>query len=520
MPSSAFTVDADVLRPNAQPESALALDMALCLRRITNVVKVKHAICCGLSLLFLVPSVGLGQTAALAPDQQLQSLTQQILAEEIALQRLNVHYRLETAVPSKLRPWRQLAYAEANSNLTLSGLLPQMVERFGAMSKPGEVESVTVKNHKDIITLKRGTAKRIPGSDSIDNNVLRMIGSGISGSGDIFELCLNGVKDLRLIRHGFDPKSYRLKVAAIREHLDKLIAQRQAAAEQIRQTVSAQDAELMDGEGKVLKDIRDLCMLDYIDFYADARRVRYLEDAAYLWDLGGCVTSVASNIVAIEGVHLKRTRWSGGANVLTIIAGVFTLLTPVFGRVSGNFAGIVARKTASEKELHLTALSADVFYRDRLALDDALLRHAVGDIPAGVSNRRSIYEKEQNILEERGIQISSRAREAHSTLMENIVYANIVGNTKIAFGITTTDAFWREWNTPWIANRLVAAGTTAYAAGAAFAIIENARVRIQKQKSDNAKAKQGMTFGQVLARRLDTLDKMDQFNSLRRNSSN
>jgi hypothetical protein len=192
----------------------------------------------------------------------------------------------------------------------------------------------------------------------------------------------------------------------------------------------------------------------------------------------------------------------------------------VFGRVSGNFAGLVARKAVSAKYSTMHARSSEVFNADHDLLKSLLIQRAIGATQSGIAHRLQFYDEERRLFVEQRGRIAERRKTSKASLTENIVFGNVVGGSKVALGITGVIGGWREWNHPWIANRLYGAGSIAYTAGNGFGIIENARVYCAEELHERKLSSVGMSNNQIHARILETLDKMDRMivsNSARQN---
>lgn len=419
---------------------------------------------------------------------QINELTDQIVMQEIELQKLNTLFRIESVHQPKLRPWRQFLYSETNSNLTEAGLIGRM-----ALSYPYMTENSGRPNQSAV---QRCAA-------------VSMVGQFFAATGESFELLTNLRNGLKAQEKGLDAKTYRKKVAAKTEELDILIDKRDQLINSAR--LNETDLKIVDAETLLLKDVRDLALVQYGQYHSSAKKLRFFQNAAYLISISRNLVGATSNMLNIEASRRGDTNISGHASLLNLIAGALVVATPVFGRVSGNLAGLVDRRIVSKDYAHAQARETATFVRDRLRFTEALdgLQASTALVQEQVKRSR-IYSRQEALLVAQEANIKRARKQGKSTAIENVVTGTVVGSSRMAAGILGMIGAWKYSDAPWMSSRYTAAAATAYGAGTAFNSLETARVRFQEEMRNRQYERKGLLPQQILQQRLATLDAMEQ----------
>ena len=250
---------------------------------------------------------------------EIEKLTREILRKELQLERLNTVFRQQTTQTSNWRQRRMFAYGESNSALTLTGLL---------LALPAQYEVAEEKT----ITVKKKTTK--PHSSPSQRNNLRagarmsLIGNSINAGGDLFELSLNYLNYRHLRNKGLVPSIYRQNVHRLHSEIDNLIDKRHVALASVT-NFSTEDATTVEAEGKLLNDLRDLYLLEYIDYHSGCKKFWFVQNVAYLTDLAKNMTGGAANILSLEAYHTHRPNLFGTAGLMTIISGELFYWSPL-----------------------------------------------------------------------------------------------------------------------------------------------------------------------------------------------
>jgi hypothetical protein len=455
---------------------------------------------------------------------QLDDLDDQILAKAIEVERLNVHFRLETGLVSKWRQRRLYLYGETNACLTEASLLEQMPIRY-QLSRPVHLPPSAVLLSADARarlqrTLTRTRDRKNRGRFAFANEE-QMTGNCIGIAGDTYEFTLNFLNYLRLRKEGFNPSAYHKRMSVLSTELDHLFEQRNRRLADTDR--SADQLALATAEGKLLKDIRDCGLSEYKEFHAATKNFWVLQNMAFALDFCKNATSGTGNLVGIIGNHWRRPRFQGGAGVFAIISGALVFVTPIVGRVTGNVSGVAARRLVSGELVNVEDIHTERFQADRKQL--AVLALAAAAPSAAGSSERSgaqtttnarlnarlaVYEQEQQLLTKMESYFKAQRKRARGTLVENIAFASIVAPARVSSGITSVIGGWRYWQDPNVRNGQFAAGTTAYAAGTGINILETGRLAVTSELNNAKASRKHALPRQVLSDRLQRLDQMDK----------
>jgi len=427
-----------------------------------------------------------------------ENLTRQILRKELELARLNTVFRQQTTLTSPWRQRRLFAYGESSTCLTLTGLL---------LDLPVQYELANEK-------IKPRSKAKVHASPSQRNNLvaatrLALIGNSIGMGGDLFELGLNFIHYGSLRKNGFVPSMYRQRVHRLHAEIDNLIEQRRQTLTAVSD-FSGEDKTVAEAEGKLLNDLRDLYLLEYMDYHAGCKKFWLVQNGAYLTDFAKNATGGAANILGLEAFHVHRPAMFGAGGLLTLISGTIVLIIPLVGRVTGNVSGLAARTIVSHEaaEIHTSTIetySSD--FRRLLAMDDG--RSTSTYYATALRNRRSLYEDQEKIMLMRRQFLNKELKDAHNTLIENVVFGGVVGSTKMTYGILDMIAAWHYPQNTTNASKIYAAGTTTYTVGLGFAALETARLAAEFEWSNWKLRNSDLLPSNQFNRRLRMLDNMD-----------
>jgi len=468
-------------------------------------------------------------------SDRVEDLTHQILDKVIELEKLNTRFRMETGLVSPWRQRRVFLYGEANAGLTEAAQIEAMNVRYttlrkspasasstagssgsskssSAMSASAAANAAAVSTEEideDTDFPFRGTTRgRVPNNVGklMTANAMQVTGNCISGVGDIFELHLNFFNYLRIRRHHMHPAAYKAQADLLHSDLSKLCDERTQAIK----TGQFSDSELAvaDAETKVLANFKDLSLVEYSNFHSSTRRFWAFQNTAFLVDLLKNSLAGSGNIVGLSGSHLRNPYAQGTAGILSICSGVVVLLTPIFGRVTGNLAGTASRRLISHDLVDVQAHNASEFVASNLELRGVLLNHPNEKAQA----RLSIYDKEQTLLVDMEKANARQRKAARETLIENIAFASAIGPPRIANGTLQIVGSWRYHNNRRRANVLYAAGATTYGSSTGINILETARVQAEIELNNYRNGKKGELPKQQLAKRFSVLGEMRKQN--------
>jgi hypothetical protein len=480
-------------------------------------------------------------------NDPVELLTNQILQRQLELQKLNTQFRIETALVSRWRQRRVFLYAETGAVTTGTSLISMISARQqllrslkaarGFPKVPNDpVETDDTPDSNNITTATKSaprTGGRVHGRMAAANE-LQLAGTTVTATGDLIELGLNFVHYCQIRHRNFAPGQYRQRVHKIALELDSLILQRQKAIAQRNQREHSSHAEPdasaqlnnqqaqfaiqqnpeRDGleacEGKMLSDLRDLAMVDYLEYHAATERFWVLQNTAFLLDFAKQSVTISGNIVSAYGNHWRRPRFTGTVGVTSVVAGAMVMLQPVVGRVSGNLSGSAARRLVSKELVNVNARTSDVFEADRKRLVTLQERaSSAGIASSGLTQRMPLYAEQEKLMREMNGYFKNERKRAHGTLVENVTFASIVGPTRISNGMTGVIGGYRYFNDPAGRERMFLGSNIGYMFGTGLNILETARVQANEELRQHRAGKMHMRADQRFQARLQALDRLE-----------
>lgn len=434
----------------------------------------------------------------LTPRQEIDDLSEQILAKEIELEKLNTYFAMYYAKSGKWRAWRQFFWIEANSSATEAGLIESEVVRWGYVRNPYTRRDA--KGHRKVKPINRTAVE--------DGLIPQMVGQFIGALGSTGELTANFLNDRKAHKLGFDPHAFAKKVLKLKSEIDQLLVKRKALVE--TSTIDESDRQIALAEGNCLVDIRDLALIGYQKAYVRGVKLRTFENVGYVVDTAKNLSGALGNLVGIIGAAQQKPRIGGSASLLTTISGSLIIAIPFSSRLAALVVGKALERKLSRDIDSLRVTKLEGFDQDRDNLRTLLAGSHGSEISTNVFQRMPLYVLEDSILRTR---IDARDREldeSNRITQENIVVGTTAGATKVAFGVCGMLAGWKYPHKPIRANKLIAAGTTAYQVGTAEIVAETLRMRFMGERASRRLAKDKLLPGQVLEKHLETLDSMEK----------
>ncbi len=480
-------------------------------------------------------------------NDPVELLTRKILQQQIELQKLNTQFRIETALVSRWRQRRVFFYGETNAACTESSLIASISARqqllrslkaargFSQGSKdPVETDDTPDSNGSTTATTSAPrTSGRVHGRLAAATE-LQLTGQTVSATGDLFELGLNFAHYCQIRHRNFAPAQYRQRVHKISLDLDSLILQRQQAIAQRNEKEHAlrgePDAATLPGdqhaqhifqlnadrdgleacEGKMLSDLRDLAMVDYLEYHAATERFWVLQNSAFVLDFAKNSVGMTGNIISLYGSHWRRPRFAGSGGVCSVVTGALVMLQPVVGRVSGNLSGNAARRLVSKELINVNVRTSDVFETDRkrlITLQEKATRAGVAS--SGLAQRMPLYAEQEKLMRDMNGYFKNERKRAHNTLVENVTFASLVGPPRIANGVTGIVGGYRYYRDSAARERMFLAGNISYACGTGLNMLETARLQANEELRQYHLGKTHMRTNQRFQARLQALNRLE-----------
>ena len=431
------------------------------------------------------------QHLLIATDEQglnSEALSKQILLKEIELERFNIHYSLETSKSSRWKHWRYFCLQEADASLTDAGFITVLSERAKHIRSPQKI---------CLHTIETGV-------------VVRTIAPWFGIAASTSELGLDFWRDHQLSKLGFSPAAAKAHVITLRHEIDQLIKDRDALLQQ-EQASNTQGADMEMAEGEVLKDIRDLSLVEFERFHIGSRRYRAFEKCLYLLDITNNSILAAVNLVSLEAVRKRQAKLDGPVGALAVVYGSIGVLTPVVALSLRKLVGdydkrSLAACTGGLQTREVTKLDAD---RDRLRQLCQAHDKENMDTACGTIARLGMYESHSKTFRDQLATAQKEIRAGNRAATMNLIAGSIVGGSIIGAGAVIATAGYHYPTNARRFNTLVAAGTTAVVGGVSIVVLDNVRIQVQNEINRHRLARKGLLPAQALTARLKQLDEIE-----------
>jgi hypothetical protein len=437
----------------------------------------------------ILPAHAFESVDAQQAQERIEVLTKDILLKLIKLERFNLHYRLEVAKQGRWKGWRYFLSQEGNAAATEAGLIVGVAERMSNIKTPKLVRPNV---------LQAGLAPQIAG---------QFTGAG----GSALEFAINVFHMWQSNRQGFSSNAAKQYVLSLRQEIDKLLDERDALVKQSAQVSGfANLAKIAEREGCILRDIRDLTLMEFVTFHVGTRRFLAFQQSLYLFDIAKNTTGAVGNIAASAAIAKRNRKINAPAGICTTISGALIVAAPLLSRATGMAYGAYdkwrIKKCVTGCNLEaLKKLDSDQTDLQRLCRAQAYQ----SDLSDSMVNRLALYDDHRNTFLSQ-LQSSTKAvRAGNLAATENILTGTLVGGSKLANGICFTVAGYKYHNDVRMTNILIGTGGVSYMSGTAWSLVDNLRIQAKREWSDRKLRKNNMMPNQILQDRLKKLDEME-----------
>lgn len=480
-------------------------------QRITTQLAMALLIC---QSVVLIP----GQAQTLQADaqigvssgQRLESLTTQIARKEAELLRLNTNFRIECTKVSKWKPWRLFLYNLAASSTSEAGITSISATRWHYWRQP----------------------KTLPRSTAMAGPICLLVGHCIALGGVLTESTLDIINDHKVKKNGFDIKTTHKKVLAIKSELDKLIAERDQLLANTSD-LNASELELSKAEGVVLKDVRDLSLSEYSQFYVRANKFFANRTTNALMSMTAATTGgFEGSLLGIISAAKKEPRLVGPGGIGFLISGATIVATPPVARLVANLRGGAARKKIASQLDDLTTKTVFQLDADRARLEQLVSSTDVSerDNLKNISRRLTAYARQNTLFAAQNKMNADEKKLADKEFRERMFYAACIGGTKMSWGINLARAGYQfhsksilqagkgtnaspklvaDAGPAKLFTKRVAIGATTYVPGTAMWIFDTLQNRVRGEVRNHALASQKNLPASILKERMDRVAEID-----------
>ncbi len=428
-------------------------------------------------------SVGCGNIVSV------EKATNDIVKLQIQLMKISTKFHLTWFTPPKGKSWRVFGYRIAGSTLTNVGMSCIAASRFEYRNHPGDAPRPFLRS----------------------GHILNLIASSIIVGGTLTEATIDRIHDRRLAKQGLSPQSSLENFKSILSQLDALIEQRRALAVSCAELTSEQKA-IIEADGLVLKDIRDLTCAEFAHSYCDVVRLRAQRDIGNVEALIGASTAgYLGSLNALLAVADRNNKQIGVAGIGFITSGSSVVTAPMLTKLCGDLA--VKR---AEKKLQGILLDDNEATRARFEQNRAKLESLIASANSNDTNllqaldaREAVYALKDKMFNSRHEFRVNHRRKAKRELVERQIYASIIGGANIARGAQLAVAGFHYTNQPKTIYRIVASSATCYIAGSGVWTFDNIQGKVREEiaKANMKKAK--LSVQGRLNDDLDALEEME-----------
>ncbi|MBK8221226.1 MAG: hypothetical protein IPK73_09410 [Candidatus Obscuribacter sp.] len=248
-------------------------------------------------------------------------------------------------------------------------------------------------------------------------------------------------------RKHFDAKSMRERVVALKNEIDKLIAERRAAVAQI--SAGSGEGQYLNAEEEVLKDLRDLAILEFSKLYIDSRKKHSARDITTIGTLAVCATGAFPGALGVlNGIRHTNIKEIGGGGIGFLVSGATLTAAPVLIHGGAALTGKVAASRLSKELGEVQCKTTEKL---------------VGDIAklSGNGGRSEQYQVMAKLIGDRAAFLEGDKKEQKREMIESFISYAARGGPQIAFGTCVARAGYRYNNNAFKVFKGVAQGATA-----------------------------------------------------------
>lgn len=349
----------------------------------------------------------------------LEGIDRKILAKEMELLRLNAEFRTHYLGPQKWKKRRQKFYDATGGAIANAGDITLMSQFYRYWKNPGDGLA-----HKG----------RLEAGPIIVMVAYLTLG-GLYAAEGAYDL----VSDYRSTRKGMDAHSVYKRAFALKGEMDSLLTERNQTAGGTSQSVVSL------AEEKVLRDIRDLALLEFSRVYVDSRKLKATRDLTTLGTIAVCGTGAFPGALGVvRGLRNVNLKQVGGGGIGFLISGSTLTAAPVL--IHGG-AYITGKISAAKLEKAL----ADANVKSAATLDKDIRSL----VQVGGSDNQN-YTAFSKLLADRQKLLDKEKNRHKWEVLESLASYAAKGGPQIAFGTMLTRAGYKYYTDPVNAFRGVA----------------------------------------------------------------
>lgn len=426
---------------------------------------------------------------------EIEKTTNEIVRAEIQMMRIGTQLHEGWRRPAKCKSWRIFAYRLADSCLTNAGMILIAASRYQYANNTSAAPRPYLKS----------------------GHIVNLTAASIMVGGTLIESALDRLSDSRLTKLRLDPKSSLNDFLQTRTELDQLLEKRHSMIRHCS-NLSAAQKEILEVDGLVLLDLKDLTEKEFVDAYCDVVQLKTNRDLANLTTLvGASAAGYGGSLNSLLSVANHEPKQTGVAGIGFITAGSTVMLSPLISAMGSELSKRQALSRLSVLNLKASDISLARLDHHCQCLEQAIAKAEDADkiLLQALEARRSVYNLHNAILITRSKWRSDSRSRSRRELAERLFFSSAVGGTNIARGCQLALAGFRYFDSPPNTFRLVASASTGYIAGTGIWTVDNVQGKLREEliKRKLKKASKLSVHGRLLED-LDQLDMMEDQMSL------
>lgn len=422
---------------------------------------------------------------------EINGLSNKILQKEVELLKLNTAFRINTTKQSKWKRWRTFLYNLGGSTVSFAG-----------------ITTVAAENWRSHHNAKKGNRQAF-----IAGPMLLLIGHSIVLTGVVVESSLDKMKEFKDWRAGKSPGKMTEKVLVLQSEIDSLMKQRNKLVAEYNHPSSIQE-KFIKTEGRVLKDVRDLALVEYASFYTRARKRAVSRDVSYL--NGAAITTTGGFQGSLNGMMAiinKRRMQALPAGLGFLESGALIVAAPWIKKGVAKITGKIVKKNINKKLGDLGETTIKKLEGDLRELKNLTVQLPDSQKPKHMTHRIDLFDDGQGVFEQQAQFNAIEKKKGKKAFWERVAYNAAIGGTKMAWGInlayagaTFPTGGGRSLEQ---FRRIVANGSTTFIVGTSIWMLDTIQSRTRGEIDLYTLGTQQATPIHKLNRRLEQLNKLE-----------
>jgi hypothetical protein len=390
----------------------------------------------------------------------IENVTNEITRAELQLMKISTQFHVSWLRQGNWKSWRLFMYKLAGSTLTNAGMITIAASRFQYSRDPAAAP-------RDY--LKAG-------------HIVNLTAASVVVGGTLIESTLDRLVERRLGGQRADCGSTLEKFLQVRAKLDSLLVKRNNLIQSCTSLTPGQ-SEILNIEGQILNDLKQLASIEFANSYCDVVRIRTSRNLANVTALLSASTAgymgSLNSLLSVANHYPKQT---GVAGLGFITSGSTVVASPLITQLGTKLAVSKAAKQLRDHQIELNNPAAQLDSHC-LSLQRLIATANPADVQLlnALQVRRAIYARHHEILDSRqevraGIKDWSRRE-----LTERLIFSSIVGGTNIARGAQLSVAGFHYYDSPKDSFKLVASASTAYIVGSGVWTADNIQGKLREE---------------------------------------